>query len=258
VSPGLRKALRTYGLPLASFAILLGIWELMYRYELIPTFILPAPTGIAEETWEWRYRLVEHTWVTFYETMGGFALSIAVGIPLAVMLVYSPVLRDALYPLIVVAHSIPKVAIAPVLLLIFGYGEMSKVLVAFLVAFFPIIVSTATGLAGTPGELLDLSRSYRASQFKIFLKVRFPMALPHVFSGLKVAITLAVIGAVVAEFVGSDRGLGYIIVAATSFWNADLAFGAIIILSAMAVILFGAVTLAERILCPWYTPDDQL
>ena len=166
-------------------------------------------------------------------------------------------MRSALYPLIVLAQSIPKIAIAPVLLLILGYGEIPKVVVAFLVAFFPVVVDTATGLAATPPELLDLSRSYRASPFKTFLKVRLPMALPFFFAGAKVAITLSVIGAVVGEFVGSDKGLGYVILSATSYWKTDLAFSAMLLLSLMAILLFGAVSLAERLLCPWVAPGTE-
>ncbi|MGH7266164.1 MAG: ABC transporter permease [Candidatus Rokuibacteriota bacterium] len=128
-------------------------------------------------------------------------------------------------------------------------------MVAFLVAFFPVVVDTATGLAATPPELLDLSRSYRASALKTFVKVRFPMALPFVFGGLKVAVTLSLIGAVVGEFVGSDEGLGYIILSATSYWKANLAFGAMILLSVMAVVLFWLVALVERLVCPWYAAE---
>jgi NitT/TauT family transport system permease protein len=138
-----------------------------------------------------------------------------------------------------------------VLLLMVGHGEIPKIIVAFLVAFFPIVVDTATGLAATPPELLDLSRSYRASAFKTFLKVRLPMAMPFFFAGAKVAITLSVIGAVVGEFVGSDRGLGYVILSATSYWKTELAFSSMILLSLMAIALFGAVSLVERLLCPW-------
>lgn len=246
---------RDYVLPVATLVGLVLAWELAYHVFQIPRFIIPAPSGILVETWEWRGRLVGHTWVTLYETLGGFALSILVAVPLAVLIVYSPVLRSALYPLVVVAQAVPKVALAPVLLLILGHGEMSKIVVAFLVAFFPVVVDTATGLAATPPELLDLSRSYRASALKTFLKVRFPMALPFVFSGLKVAVTLSLIGAVVGEFVGSDRGLGYVILSATSYWKANLAFGAMILLSVMAVVLFWLVALVERLVCPWYAAE---
>ena len=218
---------------------------------------MPAPSAILGEGWDWRYRFIEHTWVTLYETLGGFALSMAVGVPLAVLIVYSPTLRLALYPLIILAQSVPKIAIAPVLLLILGFGEFPKMVVAFLVAFFPVVVDTATGLAATPPELLDLSRAYRASRFKTFLKVRLPLALPFIFAGAKVAITLSVIGAVVGEFVGSVKGLGYVVLSATSYWKTELAFSAMVILSLMAMVLFAAVSLVERWLCPWLNPETE-
>ncbi|HEV8471482.1 MAG TPA: ABC transporter permease [Methylomirabilota bacterium] len=239
---------------------LLGVfvaWEAATRVFRVPRFIMPAPSAILAEGWEWRYRFLGHTWVTLYETLGGFALSILVGVPLAVLIVYSPVMKSALYPLIVLAQSVPKIAIAPVLLLIVGHGEFPKVIVAFLVAFFPVVVDTATGLAATPPELLDLSRSYRASAFKTFVKVRLPMALPFFFAGAKVAITLSVIGAVVGEFVGSDKGLGYVILSATSYWKTELAFSSMVLLSAMAILLFGAVALVERLVCPWLAPTGE-
>jgi NitT/TauT family transport system permease protein len=237
--------------PTATLLGALVAWEIATRAFHIPRFIMPAPSAILGEGWEWRYRFIGHTWVTLYETLGGFALSVAVGVPLAVMIVYSPALKRALYPLIVLTQSVPKIAIAPVLLLMVGHGEIPKIIVAFLVAFFPIVVDTATGLAATPPELLDLSRSYRASAFKTFLKVRLPMAMPFFFAGAKVAITLSVIGAVVGEFVGSDRGLGYVILSATSYWKTELAFSSMILLSLMAIVLFGAVALIERWVCPW-------
>jgi NitT/TauT family transport system permease protein len=249
-----RRLLAEYVVPaLTLFGVLLA-WEAATRAFRIPRFIVPAPSAILSEGWEWRYRFIGHAWVTLYETLGGFALSMLVGVPLAILIVYSPTLKSALYPLIVLAQSVPKIAIAPVLLLILGHGEIPKVIVAFLVAFFPVVVDTATGLAATPPELLDLSRSYRASAFKTFLKVRLPMAMPFVFAGAKVAITLSVIGAVVGEFVGSDQGLGYLILSATSYWKTELAFCSMILLSLMAIVLFGAVALVERLMCPWLEP----
>jgi len=250
----LRRVAAESLVPAGTLVGALVAWEAVTRGLHVPRFIMPAPSEILAEGWDWRYRFVEHTSVTLYETLGGFALSVAVGVPLAVLIVYSPVLRNALYPLIVLAQSVPKIAIAPVLLLVLGHGEVPKVIVAFLVAFFPVVVDTATGLAATPPELLDLSRSYRASAFKTFLKVRLPMAMPFFFAGAKVAITLAVIGAVVGEFVGSDRGLGYVILSATSYWKTELAFSSMILLSLMAIVLFGAVELVERLACPWLAP----
>jgi NitT/TauT family transport system permease protein len=246
------RRLRPVLLPAGVLLGALVVWEVAWRIFDVPRFVVPLPSGIVVETWQWRWHLLAHAGVTLYETLAGFALSVAVGTPLAVLIVYSPVLRSAVYPLLVVTQAVPKVAIAPVLLLLLGAGEVSKVVVAFLVAFFPIVVDTATGLAATPPELLDLSRSYRAGALKTFLKVRFPMALPFFFSGLKVAVTLSVIGAVVGEFVGSDRGLGYVIVSATSYWKSNLAFGAMLLLAAMAVGLFALVEAVERLVCPWY------
>lgn len=243
--------------PAATLLSAIVAWEVASRVLRIPKFIMPAPSDIAAEAWEWRYRFLGHSWVTLYETLGGFALSIVVAVPLAVLIVYSPWMRRAIYPLIVLLQAVPKIAVAPVLLLIIGYGGFSKVIVAFLVAFFPIVVDTATGLAATPPELLELSRSYRASALKTFVKVRFPMALPFFFSGLKVAITLAVIGAVVGEFIGSDRGLGYVILSATSYWKTELAFASMILLSLIAILLFGAVCLVERLVCPWLAPAAE-
>jgi NitT/TauT family transport system permease protein len=251
------RNLSRYVVPAATVAGVVVAWELASRVLRIPRFIMPAPSEIAVEAWEWRYRFIGHSWVTLYETLGGFALSIVVGVPLATLIVYSPWMRRALYPLIVLLQAVPKIAVAPVLLLVIGYGEIPKMIVAFLVAFFPIVVDTATGLAATPPELLELSRSYRASAFKTFVKVRFPMALPFFFSGLKVAITLAVIGAVVGEFIGSDKGLGYVILSATSYWKTELAFASMILLSLIAIVLFGAVCLVERLVCPWLAPAAE-
>ena len=256
----MRTARRLLGetlIPAATLLAALLTWEIATRAFRIPRFIMPAPSAILGEGWEWRYRFIGHTWVTLYETLGGFALSMVVGVPLAVLIVYSPVLRAAIYPLVILAQSVPKIAIAPVLLLVLGYGEVPKMVVAFLVAFFPVVVDTATGLAATPPELLDLSRSYRASAFKTFMKVRLPMALPFIFAGAKVAIPLSVIGAVVGEFVGSDKGLGYVILSSTSYWKTEVAFSAMILLSLMAIVLFAAVSLVERFVCPWLNPQGE-
>jgi NitT/TauT family transport system permease protein len=249
-----RRATAEYLVPAVTLVGAAAAWEAATRALHVPNFIMPAPSAILGEGWAWRHHFLGHTWVTLYETLGGFALSMVVGVPLAILIVYSPAVKSALYPLIVLMQSVPKIAIAPVLLLVVGHGEFPKVIVAFLVAFFPVVVDTATGLAATPPELLDLSRSYRASAFKTFAKVRLPMAMPFVFAGAKVAITLSVIGAVVGEFVGSDQGLGYVILSATSYWKTELAFSAMILLSVMAIVLFAAVSLVERLACPWLAP----
>ena len=247
-----RRLLGEAIVPVGTLLAALALWEAATHLFKIPRFIMPAPSAILGEGWEWRYRFIHHTWVTLYETLGGFALSMAVGVPLAVLIVYSPLLRGALYPLIVLAQSVPKIAIAPVLLLVLGYGELPKMVVAFLVAFFPVVIDTATGLNATPPELLDLSRSYRASAFKTFLKVRLPMALPFIFAGAKVAITLSVIGAVVGEFVagelGADRGLGIVVVVAAKQGELPMLFAAVALASVLGIAMVGAVNAAAYFL----------
>jgi NitT/TauT family transport system permease protein len=159
-------------------------------------------------------------------------------------------------PLLLIAQLVPKVAIAPILLIWFGYGLLPKVLIAFLVAFFPIVVNVATGLAAVERELLDLGRSLEATRWQIFRKFRMPTALPELFSGMKIAITLAVIGAVIGEFVGGNSGLGYLILVANQDLDTPLAFAALLILSVAGILLYAAIELAERLLIPWSASVD--
>ena len=238
--------------PAATLLSAIVAWEVASRVLRIPKFIMPAPSDIAAEAWEWRYRFLGHSWVTLYETLGGFALSIVVAVPLAVLIVYSPWMRRAIYPLIVLLQAVPKIAVAPVLLLIIGYGGFSKVIVAFLVAFFPIVVDTATGLRNTPADLIDLATSVRANAFQTFCKIRFPAALPFIISGSKVAITLAVIGAVIGEFIGSNEGLGNLMLVANSQINIPLAFAALFGLALIGILLYSAVVATEWALRPWF------
>ena len=243
--------------PVIFFAVLLILWEILVELIQVPAFILPPPGDLWMSFIKKLPILGHHSLITFVEAGGGFALSLVLGVTFAIAVVYSRHLQNTLYPLIVILYAMPKSAFAPLMVIWVGYGLTSKIAIAFLVAFFPIVVDTATGLAATPPELLELSRSYRASAFKTFVKVRFPMALPFFFSGLKVAITLAVIGAVVGEFIGSDRGLGYVILSATSYWKTELAFASMILLSLIAILLFGAVCLVERLVCPWLAPAAE-
>jgi NitT/TauT family transport system permease protein len=242
-----------YLLPVATFVALVVLWEVGVRVFRVPTFVLPAPSAIALEAWAARAQLPGHTWTTLWEALAGFALSIAIGVPLAVLIAASPLLRNTIYPLIVVTQSVPKIAIAPVLIMFVGVGEMPKISIAFLVAFFPIVVDTATGLNAVPPELVELSRSLKASRLQEFVKIRFPTAIPFIFSGLKIAVALSVVGAVVGEFVQADRGLGYLIVVATSYWKTPLAFAAMVLLSAMGIALFALVALVERVCFPWHS-----
>ncbi len=246
-----RKFLTSYVTPALTIAIFLLLWELATNFFETPVWLVPAPSDILL-SFVGRPDFWGHAWATLYVTVSGFVLAIVIGVPIAVVVVYSPVLRNALYPIILITQSIPKIAFAPILLIWIGYGTKTTVIVAFLVAFWPVIVNTATGLSSPSQELLDLARQLSASQFQIYTKIRFPSALPYFLSGLKVAVTLSVIGAVIGEFVGADRGLGYLVISATSQFKTPVAFAAMGLLALMGIVLFSGVTVLEKILIPWY------
>jgi NitT/TauT family transport system permease protein len=247
-----RRLFENYGLPALTLLAMFVLWQGATKLFRIPVWLVPAPSDIVLAILERGHGLWIHIWITFYETLLGFGLAIVLGVPLAVAVVHSRVIGNAIYPLILITQSIPKVAFAPILLIWLGYGDFPKILVAFLVAFFPVVVDTATGLRSPAPQLLDLARQLNASQLQIYTKIRFPSALPHFFSGLKVAITLAVIGAVIGEFVGSERGLGFLVVQSTSHFKTPLAFAAMSLLALMAMVLFFAVVAVERVMCPWF------
>jgi NitT/TauT family transport system permease protein len=237
--------------PLAGVAVILVAWQAYTQAFGVSRIVMPSPTDIFWASVSRYDLLLRETWPTLLESVYGFGLAVVIGIPLAVCVANSRTLNLALYPILVAMQSVPKVAIAPIILVWFGLGMESKLAIAFLVAFFPIVVDTATGLRSTPAGLLELAHSLRASPLQVFAKVQFPAALPFIFSGAKVAVTLAVIGAVIGEFVGSVGGLGNLLLTANSQLDSALAWAALIWLSVLGVLLFGAVALAERLLMPW-------
>lgn len=238
-------------LPCLTLVFLLVAWQIVIWLAEPPVWLLPSPASVASTAYDWRTDLPLHTGVTLYETLVGFAASIVFGMPLAIMVVYSRFLQRTIYPILLALQSVPKVAVAPLLLMWVGHGELPKIIVVFLVCFFPIVVSTATGMQAVPTALLDLVKSLSATPGQIFIKIRLPNAMPYIFVGLKVAITLAVIGAVIGEFVGSNAGLGYLILISTQQFNTSLAFTSIIILTVMSILLFYAIEFLERWLIPW-------
>lgn len=245
--PAVNKALKMTG-SLLGFLVL---WEIACRAFDIPEFALPSPSKtIATVIAKWDL-FAKHSTITFYETFLGFLMAVAFGVVCAAIIVVIPMLADIIMPLLLISQLVPKVAIAPILLIWFGYGLFPKVFIAFLIAFFPIVVNTAAGLASVERPLLDLARSLEATRWQVFCKFRVPVALPELFSGMKIAITLAVIGAIIGEFVGGSKGLGYLIIVANSELDTPLAFGALLLLSIGGIALYAGLELLERFVIPW-------
>jgi NitT/TauT family transport system permease protein len=238
--------------PAMAIVALFVFWELAVKVFSIPGYLLPAPSEIVTAFSKMGMaRLGGHIGATLVTVILGFLLSVVVSIPLAVVITASPAVSRVIYPLLILTQSIPKVALAPILIVVLGANELPRVLVTFLVAFFPLVVSTAAGLLAAPPELLELGRSYRASKFKELVRIRMPFAIPFIFSGLKVASALSVVGTVVAEFVSANKGLGYLITTSMAFFETATAWGAVVILAFLGMGFFGLIALAEKVLFPW-------
>jgi len=239
-----------FAVVIALIALLL-VWETAGDLAGIPSFVLPTPSDIGASILKNWGALLTHAWVTLLETLAGFGLSVMIGIPLAVFIVYSRIFSRVVYPMLVASQAVPKVALAPILLVVLGYGVGPKIIVAFLIAFFPVVVNTVTGLASVDRDTLNLMHSMGASKVDVFRKVRFPHAVPSMIAGFKVAIAFAVVGAVVGEFVGSRSGLGYYMLLATGNFDTPLVFACVILLTVMGVVLFYTVGLLEVALGRW-------
>ena len=245
-------------LPVGTFVAIIAVWEISCHLFAIPSFVLPAPSRIlggfgSIDILRW----FEHVWGTLRVAMIGYFVSIAVAIPIAIALARSQVLSRAFYPILVIVQSTPVVAIAPIIIVALGSGDLPRVVITCLITFFPLVVSTTTGLMATPPELIELSRSLRAPVFREISQIRLPYAIPYIFSALKISVTLAVIGAVVAEFVGAEKGLGYFIQFSTSMFKVQQAWAGLVILVLMSLVLFQAVIAVQRIWFPWSLPKDK-
>jgi NitT/TauT family transport system permease protein len=245
------KVLGTIPPALWTLVLLIVFWELAVQIGQVPQFIIPSPSAIAAEFAAYWPRLLPNAGVTLFEVLFGFLCAVAIGIPLAVMIVYSRVMEKAIYPLIVASQTIPKVAIAPLLLTWFGYGMTPKIVIVVLLSFFPIVINSVMGLKSASREMIYLARSMGASGWQMFWMFRMPQALPSIFAGLKLATVLSVIGAIVAEFIGADRGLGYLILIAGANFNITRQFAAIILISLIGIIFFIVLEQLERIAIPW-------
>lgn len=244
--------------PAAAFVVLICVWEAACRFLAIPPYLLPAPSaivvaGLKIPVTQW----LDNIAATLRVALMGYVVAIVISIPLAMALVSSRFLSRTLYPIIVIVQSTPIVAIAPIIVVTLGASDLPRVVITFLITFFPIVVSTATGLMATPEELIELSRSLRAGRIREMLHIRLPFAVPFIFSALKISTTLAVIGAVVAEFVAAERGLGFFIMFSTSFFKIAQAFAGLAVLVALSLALFRLCSLAQRWLVPWSLPKSE-
>ena len=239
-------------LPVATALLFLLAWQAITVYAGISPAILPPPTMVLEQLIGNFALIMKHTIPTTYETLLAFGISIPLGIALAGLMVYSTLAYQALYPNIVFFQLIPKIALAPLFIVWLGIGSPSRVTFSVFICFFPILVATAAGLQSVEATMLRLCRSLRMSQWQVLIRVRFPTSPPYIFSGMKVAVTLAIIGIVVGEFIASQQGLGYLILFASSRQQTDLALACIAVLCAVGLALYGGVVLCEKAVMRWY------
>jgi NitT/TauT family transport system permease protein len=243
--------------PVLAFVVLLGLWEAACRLFAIPSFLLPRPSAIVSSAFDVpMFVWLGHLWSTLRVALMGYAAAIVISIPLAVALASSRLLSRTLYPILVVIQSTPIVAVAPIIVVTLGASDLPRIVITFLITFFPIVVSTVTGLLATPQELIELSRSLRAGRVREMLHIRLPYAVPYIFSALKISTTLAIIGAVIAEFVAAERGLGFFILFSTSFFKIPQAFAGLVVLVALSLLLFRLCGYVQRRLVPWSLPKS--
>jgi NitT/TauT family transport system permease protein len=231
------------------------LWELVVRLAKVPEFVLPTPSSALAHLFipqaDANYNWPLHISTTVYEFLIGFVVTAVSGVSLAILFVWNRHIKKIVMPLFTFINSLPIIAIAPIILLWMGYGIKTNILIAFLVSFFPVVINTMAGLDAIEDDLLDLIRYLHASKFQIFVKIRIPNSLSYIFSGLKICSTMSIVGAIVGEFIASDRGLGYIIINSQYSMDTPPIFSALIVISLAGVALYGLITLLERITMPW-------
>lgn len=243
--------------PVAAILVVAVIWTgLVWAFKL-PVYFLPAPLVIAEELFSVGFSLAPDALITIEETVLGFLLAIVAGFALAVLIVWSATIRRAVLPLLIFLQTMPKIAIAPLFIIWFGFGILPKIILSFMVCFFPIVINTSVGMTSVNKDMLDLINSMSATQGQILRKVRIPNALPYFFTSLKIAITLALIGAIVGEFIGGEAGLGYQILLANARLNAPKLFAIVFILMVIGAGLFYIISGLERFVLPWKAAEEE-
>jgi NitT/TauT family transport system permease protein len=251
-------SLAAHGQTILGFVLLLGLWEGMVRAFSVKLYILPAPSVVLATLWNKWSTIGAAAWQTAQPMLIGFGFAIVIGVLLALLFALSRWIESVVYPQIVFLQIIPKIAIAPLFMIWFGYGLTSKVLIVFLLSFFPVVVSAVQAFRSVDPDIVDLARVTGASPFRMFWRVQIPHALPTMFTGFKVAAALAATAAVVAEFVSSDRGLGYLLVDYTNRFDTPGVFAAILVLSVMGLLLYASVEAIERVSIPWHVSQRNV
>jgi NitT/TauT family transport system permease protein len=246
----LRSLIGHYALPIVPFVVFLGIWWSLSLLK-IPEYILPSPSGVVNELtdlkWEWFSQIL----ATFEEVLGGFFLAVVVGVVLGLVVAWNDSLRRILMPILIFFNSMPKVAAAPLILVWFGFGVLPNIIMSFLISFFPILLNTARGVSEVPYEMIELALTFNTPKWKRFVMIHVPYALPFIMTGIKLASILAVTGAIVGEFIASEKGLAALILQAQSYLETGAMVGALFWISIMAMVLYGLVNLIEHLLMPW-------
>ncbi len=247
-----RKTLR-HILPWVVVIAVFVVWELAVRAFQIEQFVLPAPSAIFASGWQWRWSILDNSWQTFVTTAVGFAFAVIIGLAAGVAIGSSTLIYDGFYPTLIGFNSIPKVAVVPILVIWFGVGTVPAVITAFLLSFFPILVNVATGIATVEPELQDVLRALGATRWQVIQKVGLPRSMPYFFASLKVAITVAFVGSIVAETVAANKGIGHLMLVASSRFEVPLAFAALLMTSVMGIGMYVVAATIERRMTGWAT-----
>lgn len=241
---------------LSMFIVLFAMWQFAVSVLGVREYLLPSPRAVLGALTGSDIPWISHIWVTAMEIFGAFFIAAAAGIVLGTMIAWSTMISRALMPFLVFVNTLPKVAVAPLILIWMGYGILPNMLIGAMIGFFPVVINTAVGLTHIDRDLLDLGRVFNAPKWKVFAKIRIPNAYPFILSALKITATSAVVGAIVGEFVASQRGLGYVIIATQSSMNTAVTFAALFWISILGFLVFGFVALLSRILTPWAENPD--
>jgi NitT/TauT family transport system permease protein len=254
-----RRLASALGYYVPSALVILGLlaaWQLAVDLWQVKEYILPSPWAALKTYAQPNYQWTINFLTTLYAVLGAFVLSALLGIALAVVIVWNDLLMRSIMPVLVLFNTLPKIALAPLFVIWLGYGVWPNIVIGTTIAFFPMVVNTAVGLATAEPEMLDLVRTLRASRWQVFLKIRFPNALPYIFTGLKLNATMSVIGAIVGEFVASERGLGALIITGGVTLQTPSIFASLILISALGLVLYGIVVAAEHWVAPWAYRED--